>query len=294
MAIGTDTAPELTAEQVARILTAPLEHRSAFLAMGPRIYDTAGPLRIPAAPAGLPLTGPTTDPDDALPFTGENELIPERDYEFGEVTLLPSTMESIKVLTRFSNELARQSVVNLETALRDRLVRDVAARVDVALFGDGGDGTTTPRGLFAYEGTQSIDTAGAEITLDTLLDAQGLALAAAVDERTLRVVLNPTDYMALRKAKDGDDRYMLEPDARRGSDVPTLLGMPVTVTPRVAAGTAAVLDPSAIAVARDLAPSVKVLSERYADYDQQAVRVVARYDAAPTTPGAIVLVRDES
>src|SRR5699024_742021 len=240
------------------------------------------------------LTGPTDDPDDALPFTGENELIPERDYEFGEVTLLPSTMESIKVLTRLSNELARQSVVNLETALRDRLVRDVAARVDVALFGDGGDGTTTPRGLFAYEGTQSIDTAGAEITLDTLLDAQGLALAAAVDERTLRVVLNPTDYMALRKAKDGGDRYMLEPDARRGSDVPTLLGMPVTVTPRVSSGTAAILDPSAIAVARDLAPSVKVLSERYADYDQQAVRVVARYDAAPTTPGAIVRVRDES
>ena len=47
---------------------------------------------------------------------------------------------------------------------------------------------------------------------------------------------------------------------------------------------------SQIAVARDLAPSVKVLTERYADYDQQAIRVVARYDAAPLNPEAIVSI----
>ncbi len=42
-------APELTAEQVVRILVQPLEAQSTFLASGPRIFDTAGPLRIPSS-----------------------------------------------------------------------------------------------------------------------------------------------------------------------------------------------------------------------------------------------------
>lgn len=60
--------------------------------------------------------------------------------------LLPSTMKSIKVLTRFSNELARQSVVALDAALEARLVRDVAATLDTQLFSDSGDGIATPKG----------------------------------------------------------------------------------------------------------------------------------------------------
>ncbi len=47
MAVSTATAPELTAVQVQRILVQPLEAASAFLASGPRIFDSAGPVRIP-------------------------------------------------------------------------------------------------------------------------------------------------------------------------------------------------------------------------------------------------------
>ena len=47
MAVSTTTAPELTAEQVQRILVQPLEAVSTFLAAGLRIIDTAGPLRLP-------------------------------------------------------------------------------------------------------------------------------------------------------------------------------------------------------------------------------------------------------
>ena len=43
-------------------------------------------------------------------------------------------MKSLKSLTRFSNELARQSVIALDAALRDRMVRDVAAKLDAALI----------------------------------------------------------------------------------------------------------------------------------------------------------------
>ena len=44
-------------------------------------------------------------------------------------------------------------------------------------------------------------------------------------------------------------------------------------------------------MARDLAPSVKLLDQTYADFDQQAIRVVAQYDAAPLNPSAIVVLR---
>lgn len=46
MAVDT-TAPELTAEQVQRILVQPLEAESKLLASGPRTFDSANQIRIP-------------------------------------------------------------------------------------------------------------------------------------------------------------------------------------------------------------------------------------------------------
>lgn len=283
MAVDTTTATELTAEQTLTTLVRPLEDRSVFLAAGPRIFDTAGPLRIPK------LGGPITDPG----WTGENELIPERDADFDEVHLLPSTMKSVKVLTRFSNELARQSVVALDAALKDRLVTDVANKVDTQLLGAGGDGITTPRGLFAYPGIQTL-AVGGDLSLDHLLTAWGMALSADVNMSALRWMLTPGDFVALRGVKDTSGKYILSADPTADA-VFRLFGAPVTVTGRIPdttgatpSGRAALVDFSQIAVARDLAPSVKVLTERYADYDQQALRVVTRYDAAPLNAEAVI------
>lgn len=277
MAQSTANSPELTQEQVVRVLTKPLETASVFLAAGPRIFDTAGPIRIPRAP----------EPGhEELGWTGENEQITEQEHDFDELKLLPSTMQSVKTITRYSNELARQSVVNLEAAIRERLVRDVAAKIDTQLMSAEGDGVTTPRGLFAYEGVENIDVTGA-LSPDDLLDAQGLALANEVNVDGLRFIVRPEDYTALRKLKDSDGRYLLQPDATRGA-VGSLHGTSVMVSKRVPVGRAAAVDFSQIAVARDLAASVKVLTERYADFDQQALRVVSRYDAAPMNPEAVI------
>jgi|SRR5690625_175404 len=277
MAVSTTTASELTREQVAQILTQPLEARSVFLAAGPRVFDTDGsPVRVPAAPSSVA---------ENLEWVGENTQIPEADPDFDETTLLPSTMQSVKVITRYSNELARQSVVALDAALQDRLVTDVAAKIDSQLLSNSGDGTETPRGMFTYAGqTHAV---GGPLTIDDVLTAQGLALAANVDQTRLRLVLRPADFMALRAQTDNDGRYMLQPDAAASAAF-TVLGVPVSVSPRIPAGFGALVDMSQIAVARDVAPSVKILTERYADYDQQAIRVVARYDAAPINAEGIV------
>ncbi len=274
--------PELTATQVATVLVRPLEAQSVFLAAGPRIFDTAGPLRIPKL-------GAPTDPS----WTGESELITEVNPDFDEVQLLPSTMKSVKTLTRYSNELARQAVVSLDQALRDRLVFDVAAKLDTQFLSASGDGTTTPKGIFAYSGIQTLPVAGA-LTLDKLLDAWGLALAANVNMASLKWVMKPREFTALRKVKDGSQRYQLQPDPTQDG-VFRLFGAPVIITDRVPdttgatpTGRAALVDFSQIAVARDMAPSVKILDQTYGDYDQQAIRVVARYDAAPLNAQAVV------
>ena len=282
MAVSTANATELTQEQVAKILVQPLAEKSIFLSAGPRVFDTSGPLRIPKA-------GAAVDPS----WTGENELIPEKDVDFDEVQLLPSTLKSLKVITRYSNELARQSVISLDAAIKDRLVNGVADKLDAQLLSATGDGITTPKGLFAYSGIQTLAVGGA-LTLDKLMDAWGMALAANVNMSGLRWVLTPGDFVALRKVKGTDQRYILNADPTADA-VFRLFGAPVTVTSRVpdttggtVTGRAALVDFSQIAVARDMAPSVKVLTERYADYDQQAIRVVARYDAAPLNPKAVV------
>lgn len=220
---------------------------------------------------------------------GQNEQITEQDPTFDEVLLLPDTMKSVKVITRFSNELARQSIVALDAALRDRLVTDVATTLDTAFLGATGDGITTPQGMFAWAGTQSIDAAEAPLDLDMLLDAWGLALSANVDVARLQWFLRPDQFTALRKIKDTNGQYLLQSDPT-ADGVFRLWGSKVNITTRIPVGNAALADMSQVAVARDMAPTVKVLTERYADFDQQALRVVARYDAQPLNAEAIIKV----
>ena len=269
------TTTELVAEQVAKILVRPLEEASRFLAAGPRIFDTAGPLRIPKM-------GGATTPS----WHGQNELIDEVNPTFDEVSLLPSTMESVKTLTRYSNELARQSVVALDAALRERLVKDVADTIDAQLFSATGDGITLPKGIFAYDDVQTIPVDG-DLDLDYLLDAQGMALAANVDLARTRWVMSSNMFVGLRKLKDLEGRYVIEPDVTSAGSY-RLFGSPVIITNRLPAGSAALVDFSQIAVARDIAPSVKILDQTFGDYDQQAIRVVTRLDAAPLNPEAVI------
>src|SRR5690625_1774751 len=121
MAQHTADHPELLQEQVASLLIQPLETESVVLAAGPRIFDTASPLRIPK------LVGS----GDAS-WIGEGELIPEHDIEFDEVRLMPSDRKSVKTLIRFSNELLRQAIVGVDSVLKTRVVAAVRRERDAA------------------------------------------------------------------------------------------------------------------------------------------------------------------
>jgi len=279
MAASVSNTPELTSEQVQSILVEPLETASVFLAAGPRIFDTDGsPVRVPTL-AGM--TAPN--------WHGENEQITEVDADFGEITLLPSTIKSLKSLTRFSNELARQSIVSLDSVLQARMVKDIAAKLDAAfLAGDGLNGT--PLGLVNYAGVQTV--ASAPTTLDPLVDAWGALLGSGANTGAAKWLMNPADFVTLRKIKQstGSNGYVLTPDPTQDG-VFRLFGSSVAVSGHIPAGTAVLADFSQIAVARDQAPSVKILDQTFGDFDQMAIRVTARYDAAALNPEAIVVVK---
>lgn len=274
MALNTTDAPELLPEQVSSLLIQPLETASIVLAAGPRIFDTASPLRIPK------LVGSGTPA-----WVGESEQIPD-DYtaSFDEVRLMPEDRKSVKVITRYSNELARQSVVGLDAVLRSRLVNDVSHMLDDAfLNGDGTDNSVT--GLFSQPGTQ---TAPLDLTsADTFLDA--LAVTTAAEVTPNRWFLNAQDFITVRKLKDNNGRYLLESDLTRDATY-RLFNIPVTVSNKVPEGKALLADISQVAVARDTNPQIKILDQRYAEFDQQAIRVTARFDLGLLHPQGVVVL----
>lgn len=268
MSNTTSNSSELTREQVATMLLHPLEEASTFLKLGPTIFDTDGSqVRVPIAPGTQ---------QDNLQWIGEAEQIPTQDYDFSEVSLLPSTMKSIKTITRFSNELSRQSIVALDSVLQARIVSDVANRYDAQFLSDQGDGITTPKGLFAQTASEDVEVVG-DLTIDAIFEGLGVALSNNVQTDSLTLLVRPENFMQLRTQADNDGRSLVQPDATRGLSSP-ILGTNVVISNRIPAGRAALVRPSNLGVARDVFPTVTRLTELYAGSDEQGVRVVSRAD----------------
>jgi len=273
----TATNTALLQEQVAKILVQPLEAQSVVLAAGPRIFDTASPLRIPK------LVG-----SGEAEWTGEGELISEHDIEFDEVSLMPSDRKSVKTLVRFTNELLRQSVIGLDQVLKDRLVTDVARKIDDAfLTGDGTDNTVT--GIINQPDVQTGVLDATEP--DSLLDA--LAMASAAEVQPNRWIISGADFFSIRKIKDNTGNYILQADVTADTTY-RLFGIPVTVTNKLPTGTAILANMGEVAIARDTNPTVKLLDQRYAEYDEQAIRVTARYDLGLLRPEGVIVLTAET
>ena len=173
--------PELLADQVSQLLVQPLEAASVVLSSGPRIFDTAGVLRVPK------ITG-----SDPVNFVGEGqEIASDHDTAFDEVVLMPTERKSIKVIERYTRELVRQSVIGIDSVLQNRLVKVVSDQLDQALLTGAGANTSevqtvtvngTPTGgtfTLTYRGatTGNIAYNAAAATVQTAL--QGLSTIGA-------------------------------------------------------------------------------------------------------------------
>lgn len=275
----------LLQSQVADILVNPLAQESTFLAAGPQIFDTSDQLRIPRIASGV-----------SAGFVAEGAQISDGNVAFDEVVLLPSTLKSLKVLVRFSNEMARQSVVALDATLKTTLITNVAEALDAALW-DGAGTSNTVKGIFRQSGI-----ATGTLSLwdpDTLIDA--LATAQGNHVKPTHWVMTPASFATIRKVKVGeeDKRYVIDPTTIQNGTNFQLLGLPVIITDNIpntgtAPGKARVglVDFSKVAVARDLAAEVKVLDQTWGDYDSVGIRVVTRYDVGLLQPKAVTLLTE--
>ncbi len=291
MALSMKNSPELTQEEVYASLIQPLTAASVVLAAGPRIIDspTGDPLRIPKLVDGA-----------NAGWYAENEAIGESCPDFSELTLLPTTLKSVKVIHRFSNELARHSVVPIGSQLQAALVRNVASVLDSAfLVGAGtvdGNGNKIVTGLSNQSGIQTgtLDVTSAANLLSSSVEAVGLFADEEISDLSNAVYfVNPVDYRKVLTVKDADGRSILVPDLQRAG-VYSLNGIRVVPTTKLTAGTALLVDMNQVVVGRDLAPTVKFLDERYADYDQLAIRVTARMDIGLLHPEGVIKLTVDS
>ncbi|WP_322857337.1 phage major capsid protein [Mycobacterium shigaense] len=282
----------LLQSQIADLLVQPLAQQSTFLAAGPRIFDTSDQLRIPRISSGV-----------TAGFVAAGAQISDGSVSFDEVTLLPSSLESLKVLVRFSNELARQSAaVALESTLRQTLITNVAQALDKSLW-DGAGTSNTIKGIFQQSGiaTGTLDLTDA----DSLID--GLATAQANKVSPTHWVMTSASFAALRKLKialpgetsDQDFRqYLFDPSTIQNGTSFQIFGLPVIVTDNIpdvsSHARVGLVDFNYVAVARDLDSSVFVLDQTWGDYDSIGIRVVTRYDVGLLQPHAVTLLTEAS
>lgn len=280
----------LLQSQVADVLVQPLAQESTFLAAGPQIFDTSDQLRVPRIASGV-----------AAGFYGPGEQISDGDVSFDEVVLLPSTLESIKVLVRFSNELARQSVVTLDATLKQTLVTNVAEKLDAALW-DGTGADNTIKGILRQSGvaTGTLDLDDADSLIDGLATAQGnhvkpthwvMTAASFAKLRKLKVAV-PDETNGVAEYK----QYLFDPSTIQNGTAFQLFGLPVIITDNIPAvstkNRVALVDFSKVAVARDLNADVKVLDQTWGNYDSVGIRVVTRYDVGLLQAKAVTVLTE--
>lgn len=284
MSETTSTNPTLVKDQVASLLVQPLEAESVVLSSGPRIFDSSEPLKIPRLVSG-----------GSPGYVAEGGEIPDsHDVSFDEISLMPTSRKSIKSILRFTNELARSATIGLDAVLKQRLVKDVANKLDTELLTGAVTGSgSTADGITGIINQAGVSTGTLDVTdADSLLDA--IATATANEVKPSRWFLSGADFIAVRKLKESADsaKYLLESDLTKDATY-RLFGIPVTVTNKLPQGKAILADMAEIAIVRDVNPSVTVLSERYAEYDEIGLRVVCRYDLGLLHPeGVVVLTAD--
>lgn len=272
----------LIQSQVSSLLVQPLEQASTFLAAGPVVLDSSAPVRVPRIANGV-----------TAGFVAEGAQISDGDVSFDEVTLLPSTLKGLKVLVKLSNELIRTSVVGLESVLRTRLVTDVAAALDAALW-DGTGTSNTVKGILRASGiaTGVLDLSDPDSLIDGLAVAQGNKVTPS------HWVMTSGSFAALRKLKVGtsDARYLFDPATIQNGTELRLLGLPVVLTDHIPNASAkarvALVDFSKVVVARDVNAEVKILDQTFGDFDSIGIRVVSRWDTALLQAKAVTLLTE--
>ena len=226
-------------------------------------YNAKGTLSIPFYPATV--EGAT--PDITMAYATE---FSELESTSGKFTSIDLQAFLAGVLTKVSKSLINNSQFDIVGFVIDHMAENIARWLEKECL----VGTANKiEGLSGVTLTKTT-AAAAAVTADELIDLQGLVKDAF--QANACWIMAPSTRDAIRKLKDGEDRYLLNPDYREGFGY-TLLGKPVFVSdnmPAIGAGKKEIFygDMSGLALKFSEDISIEVLRERFAT--EHAIGVV--------------------
>lgn len=206
----------LTPEQIAELVIKPLTTESVAGQVLTTVQTGSHVYRIPVV---------TADPSAA--WTAEGAEITVSDADVDEVTVTPSKLAGLSVIT---NELAKDSTPGAADIIGQGLVRDLTRKVDQALFT--ASTTNGPAGLPGASGVSTVDAGASYANVDAFSDA--IYTAAGFNGNISTWVTHPDTAKALAKVKEqtGSNKPLLGADptmpGRR-----QILGVPLLTSPYV-------------------------------------------------------------
>ena len=222
--------------------------------------------------------------DPTASWVAEGAEITPSDPTFQELVVTPPKVAGLTIISR---ELANDSSPAAAQVVGDGLARDIARRVDQAAFA--GLASPAPAGLSTLSGIQSYVSASAFANLD--FAAQAISKAETVGATVTAFVTSPATALALAtiKTASGSNEPILGRDANSATGR-QILGVPLLVSPFVAANTLWAIDSSRVWLVVREDATVEVDRSVYFTSDRVAVKAVMRAGFGFVHPQSVVKV----
>ncbi|WP_189035174.1 phage major capsid protein [Streptomyces daqingensis] len=227
---------------------------------------------------------PRVTEDTTASWTAEAATISDDDLATDEYVVTPSKLAA---LTYVSNELVADSSPAALQLIGDSMGAAIASKLDAAFFGN--TVTNGPSGLESVTGFAAVDAGTAFDSMDAFVDAQvDLESAGA---RVTAWVTTPAVAKTLLKVKQGDSSNvpLITPDVSVASGR-TLLGVPLFVSPYVAADTVYGIDASSTFVVIREGMTLSTSTDERFSSDQTSVRAILRVGFGFPRPSAIAKI----
>ena len=226
-------------------------------------YNAKGTLSIPFYPA----TVQGSTPDIKMAYASE---FSELESTAGKFTSIDLQAHLSGVLTKVSKSLVNNSQFDIVGFVVEHMAEEISMWLERECL----IGTQNKIAGLSTVALTKETAAAAAITADELIDLQGMVKDAF--QRNACWIMAPSTRDAIRKLKDGEDRYLLAPDYREGFGY-MLLGKPVFVSdnmPALGAGNKEIFygDLSGLALKFSEDINIEILREKYAT--EHAIGVV--------------------
>ncbi len=263
-AAGGDTVPTTMARQLVRHLV----ERSPILSVA----------RVLTTDDGASLEVPISTAFSAAAATAELAAIGESDPTFAKISF--GAFKYARLL-QVSNELLADSAFDMSSFVAEDGAEAIASAIDPLFMT--GTGTGQPTGVATAAGTGTTATATTAVTVDELIDLQHSVTAPYRSSRSSVFIMNDASMAKVRKLKDSNGQYLVEPNLQAG-DAMMLLGHRVLVDPNMpamATGNKAVLFGDMSKFWIRLAGGIRFEVSPHFAFDQDVVtyRVVVRVDS---------------